>query len=162
VLAASLSRFQQDLRMASCDVKQLERCIGRCPGVGLPGLDGSGADVEQSGEGDLGDSKASPDLGHIAGSELWQRTEFDFARRQRSLPAVVRDRVLESSAQLGERRSLPRIRTLLHDASSFSLRTIYYYVVETDATRAVLKELPPIARGTSVTLRLAGVSHLTP
>src|SRR5438105_7637631 len=100
-LRAVLSGFEQHLGMAPRDVQQLERGVGWRPGVGLPGLDGSRADVEQPGERDLGDSKASPDFGHIARSELRQRTEFDFARRQYSLPAVVRDRVLESSAELG-------------------------------------------------------------
>src|SRR5437762_13131446 len=104
--------------MAPCDIKQHERRVGWPAGVPLPGLDGSRANVEQPGEGDLGEAKAGSDLGHISRSELWQRREFDFARRQRPFPTVVRDRVLDSGAELGEGRNLLPTRPLLHEPPS--------------------------------------------
>jgi len=100
---AITSRFQQHLRVAPCDVEKLQGRVGWRSGAALPSLHGSRADVEKPGEGDLGNSKVSSDLGHLPRSKLWQRTELDFARRQGALPPLVRDRVLEPLAELVER-----------------------------------------------------------
>src|SRR4051812_29616551 len=74
---------------------------------------GPRADVEELRQGDLGDSKPSLDFGDITRTELRQRAEFNFACGQRSLDTMVRDGVLESSAEPSKRCD----SALLHGAA---------------------------------------------
>src|SRR5205085_4144004 len=118
--------------------------VGRRSGVALPSLHGPRADVEQPGEGDLRNSKVSSDLGHFPRSELWQRPEFDLPRSECALPALVRNRVLQPGADFVEGRDLLRIRSLLHDASSFSLRTMAATALRSTGDRSAFSLLPKV------------------